>query len=185
MIFLIINSPSVTYLQNKKIMSTKNLYSEEAKKKIKELAESIDVCMMATNLGEKPFHLVPMSTKKVDEAGNVWFLSNKNSTHNGNIEKDAKTHLIYSNKNSYEFLSVFGSARITTDRSLIKDLYGSGDDAWFDGVDDPNITAVEIRPEEVYYWDTKNGKILSLLKMAGGAITGNEPDLGEHGKLEV
>lgn len=166
-------------------MSTKNLYSTEAKKKIKELAESIDMCMMATDLKNQPFHLVPMSTKKVDDAGNVWFLSNKNSNHNKFMERDGKAHLIYSDKSSFEFLSVYGSASITTDRAIIKDLYGKGDDAWFDGVDDPNITAIEIRPDQVYYWDTKSGKIVSLLKMVGGAITGNEPDLGEEGKLKI
>ncbi|HBC04342.1 MAG TPA: hypothetical protein DC015_09160 [Aequorivita sp.] len=40
-------------------------------------------------------------------------------------------------------------------------------------------------PEDAHYWDTKNGKVLSLLKMAQGAITGNEPDLGVQGDLKV
>jgi general stress protein 26 len=166
-------------------MSTKNLANEEAKKKIKELAEKIDLTMMATNLKAQPFHVVPMSTKEVDDAGNIWFLSNKNSEHNKNIEREGKSQLIYADKGSFEFLSIFGSATISTDRTRIMDLYGSGDDAWFNGVDDPNITAIKIQPEEAHYWDTKNGKILSLLKMAKGAITGKEPDLGEHGDLKV
>lgn len=166
-------------------MSTKNLSNEEARKKIKELAEGIDFTMMATNLKSEPFHVIPMSTKEVDEAGNIWFLSNKNSEHNKNIEKENKTHLIYSNKGNFEFLSVYGRATISTDRNRIKELYGSGDDAWFDGVDDPNITALKIQPDDAHYWDTKNGKVISLLKMVGGAITGNEPDLGHEGKLKV
>ena len=166
-------------------MSTKDLYNAEAKEKIKELAESIDFTMFATDLGNKPFHVVPMSTKEVDEMGNIWFLSNRNSTHNKNIEKQDSVHLIYSNKSSFEFLSIYGLATIITDKKRIKELYGSGDDAWFEGVDDPNITALKIQPKEVYYWDTKNGKVLSLLKMVGGAITGNEPDLGNHGELKI
>ena len=112
-------------------------------------------------------------------------LSNRNSTHNKNIEKQDSAHLVYSNKSSFEFLSIYGSATIVTDKKRIKELYGSGDDAWFEGVDDPNITALKIQPKEAYYWDTKNGKVLSLLKMVGGAITGNEPDLGNHGELNI
>lgn len=166
-------------------MSTKNLYSTEAKEKIKSLAESIDFTMMATNLKSEPFHIIPMSTKEVDEAGNIWFLSNKNSDHNKNIEKDNKTHLIYADNGDFEFLSIYGESIISTDRERIKELYGSGDDAWFDGEDDPNITAIKVVPKDVHYWDTKNGKVISLLKMVGGAITGNEPDLGEHGKLNL
>ena len=166
-------------------MSTKNLNNTEAKKKIKELAEGIDFTMMATDLNNQPFHVVPMSTKQVDDAGNIWFLSNKNSEHNKNIEKETKAQLIYADKGNFEFLSVYGRASISTDRNKIEELYGSGDDAWFDGVDDPNITAIKIQPDDAHYWDTKNGKVLSLLKMAKAAITGNEPDLGEHGDLNV
>lgn len=166
-------------------MSTKNLYSTEAKEKIKKLAESIDFAMLATDLKSQPFHTVPMSTKEVDEAGNIWFLSNKNSTHNQNIERENKAQLIYADNGNFEFLSVYGRASISTDRNRIKELYGSGDDAWFDGVDDPNITAIKIEPDNVHYWDTKNGKVISLLKMVGGAITGKEPDLGEDGKLKI
>ncbi len=166
-------------------MSHKPLYSKEAKDKIKKLAEGIDFCMMITDLKNQPFHVIPMSTKEVDEIGNIWFLSNANSSHNQNLLKDSRIHLIYSDKSKFEFLSVYGKAIISKDRGKIRDLYGSGDDAWFDGVDDPNITALEILPDEVYYWDTKNGKLISLLKMAGGAITGNEPDLGEEGKLKI
>lgn len=166
-------------------MSTKNLYSTEAKEKIKELAEKIDFTMLVTDLKSQPFHTVPMSTKKVDKEGNIWFLSNKTSDHNANIEREKKAHLIYSDKGNFEFLSVYGRATISVDRNKIEELYGSGDDAWFDGVDDPNITTIKIEPDDVHYWDTKNGKVVSLLKMARGAITGNEPDLGVEGKLKL
>src|SRR5690606_16232845 len=166
-------------------MSTKNLYSNEAKKKIKELAESIDHAMMATDLKSEPFHVVPMSTKKIDDDGNMWFLSDKNSTYNQNIERQNRAQLIYADKGNFEFLTVYGRASISSDRNKIKDLYGSGDDAWFEGLDDPNLTAIKIEPDDAHYWDTKNGKVLSLLKMVGEAITGNEPDLGEQRKLKI
>lgn len=166
-------------------MGHKPLYSKEAKEKIKKLAEEIDFCMMITDLKNEPFHVVPMSTKKVDEMGNIWFLSNANSSHNQNLKKDSRMHLIYSDKSKFQFLSVYAKATISQDKLIIRELYGSGDDAWFDGIDDPNLTALKVMPNEVYYWDTKNGKLISLLKMASGAITGNEPDLGEEGELQI
>lgn len=166
-------------------MSKENLYSKEAQAKIKELAESIDYTMMATALENQPFHVVPMSTKKVDENGDIWFLSNRTSTHNKNIEREGRAHLIYSDKGNFEFLSVFGRASIHSDRVKIKELYGNTDDAWFDGEDDPEITAIKIEPQDAHYWDTKNGKVLSLLKMLGGAITGKQPDLGKEGQLKI
>ncbi|MEO8772722.1 MAG: pyridoxamine 5'-phosphate oxidase family protein [Gelidibacter sp.] len=165
-------------------MSTENLYNDDAKKKIKEMAEDIDFTMMATNLKKIPLHMVPMSTKKVDEQGNIWFLSNKNSTHNHNIMNDNNLHLIYADKSSMQFLNVYGNATITTDRKIIEELYGKGDDAWFEGKDDPNITAISIKPTEAFYWDPKNNKLITLLKMGVGAVTGNQPDTMDVGKLK-
>jgi len=166
-------------------MSNKDLYSQEALEKLKELAESIDFAMMATDLSQPPFHIIPMSTKKVDKEGSIWFLSNRNSTHNRHIEEEERVLLTYSDKGNMEFLSVYGQALIKNDKTIIKELYGSGDDAWFDGVEDPNITAIQVRPSEAHYWDTKDGKLISLFKMAIGSVTGNEPDLGEEGKLKL
>ena len=166
-------------------MSKKDIYSDKAIEKLKELAESIDFAMLATDLKNQPIHMVPMSTKKVDEQGNIWFLSGKDSEHNQHILKDPKIHLIYANPKGFEFLNVYGVATIVTDKAILEDLYGSGDDMWFEGVDDPNLTAIKIDTEEAFYWDNKNSKIGSLLKMGVGAITGNEPDLSEYGELKL
>jgi general stress protein 26 len=166
-------------------MSTKNLFSEEAKEKMKDLAMDIDFAMFTTALSQHPLHMVPMSTKKVDEMGNIWFLSNKNSQHNQNIKLDSSTHLIYSDPSKMKFLNVYGQALISTDMNIIKELYKSSDDAWFEGVNDPNITAIGIRPTQAFYWDPKNNTLVTLLKMGVGAITGDEPDLMDQGELKI
>lgn len=164
-------------------MSKKNLFNDKAFEKLKELAEDIDIAMMQTNITNKPAHSIPMSTKEVDSEGCIWFLSNKSSEHNTHLKSDNSLQLIYSKPSAMEFLTVYGHAHITTDMAVLKELYQSSDDAWFDGIDDPNLTAIKVIPETVHYWDTKNGKFVSLLKMAAGAITGSKQDLGEEGKL--
>ncbi len=166
-------------------MSKENLYNDDAKKKIKEMAEDIDFTMMATDLNTTPLHMVPMSTKKVDDMGNIWFLSNKNSTHNQNIMKDNHLHLIYADKSSMQFLNVYGMATISIDRKIIDELYGKADDAWFEGEDDPNITAISVQPTEAFYWDPKNNKLITLVKLGVGAVTGNQPDTMDVGKLKL
>jgi len=166
-------------------MGKVNLISKDAKDKLIELVNNIDFAMMETNLGAKPAHIIPMSTKKVDENGNIWFLSNKNSNHNKNIIKDSSVQLIYSKPSDMEFLTVYGIASITQDQSIIDNLYGKMDDTWFDGKEDPNITAISVDPKECYYWDTKNGKLITLFKMGVGAVTGEMQDISEHGKLDV
>ncbi len=53
------------------------------------------------------------------------------------------------------------------------------------GVDDPRITAIEVRPERGYYWDTKHNRAIVFAKMIVGAVTGRTLDDSIEGKLSV
>lgn len=166
-------------------MSIKNLFSIEAIQKIKELAESIDFNLMATDLKNIPMHAIPMSTKKVDEQGSIWFLSGKDSVHNSNIKKDKKVHLFYAKSGAFEFMNIFGYAYIIEDRNIIRNLYDKSDDNWFNGEEDPNLSVIKVEPIDARYWDSKDGMFISLLKIGIGAITGKKSDLGEEGTLKI
>lgn len=166
-------------------MTTKNLSSGKAVAKIKELAEAIDFTMLCTNLNAKPFHAVPMSTKRVDDCGAIWFLSGHDSTHNEHIHDDSKVQLLYSDPGTMRFLTVFGGAEIIKDRSVLNELYGSTDDAWFEGVDDPNLSAIKVTPLDAHYWDMKNNRLVTLVKIGVAAVIGDEPDIAEDGALNV
>lgn len=166
-------------------MSTENLKLTEAILKLKELAEDIKFALMATDLQAKPAHVIPMTTKEVDEDGNIWFLSDKNSTHNQNILTEGFAHLFYSKGTSMEFLSVYGQASIVTESAIIEKLYNKADDVWFGGVNDPNISAIKISPLQSHYWDTKNGIITTLFNLGLNIITGEKRDLGAQGELHI
>lgn len=166
-------------------MSTKNLYDDKAREKIKEIAEDVDFCMMVTNMDEKPLSAIPMSTKQVDDHGAIWFLSKNDSDHNRDIEKDSDVQLLYSGTSDMEFLSVYGEAFIDTNREVIKDLYSKADNAWFDGEDDPSITAIKVNPKEAYYWDNGSSQMVTLFKLGMAAVTGDKQDIGNKGKLNV
>ena len=166
-------------------MATKNLSNTNAIEKLKEMATSIDFALMATKLDYLPLHSIPMSTKKVDSEGNIWFLSGKDSKHNSNINKDAKVQLFYSKTMAMEFLTVYGKAEIVEDQIIIDDLYQSSDDNWFNGKTDPNISAIKVTPKDAHYWDTKDNMFVSLFKMGVGTLTGEKKDLSEQGDLKV
>ena len=84
-----------------------------------------------------------------------------------------------------KFLKVFGEATITSDKRILKDLYGKMDDLWFDGLEDPNLTALKVKPIEAYYWEPKYNKFVSFLKMGIATLTGNEPQITSSGGLKV
>ena len=166
-------------------MSTENLNKEAAGKKLRELVEDTKIGMMISGFEKKPLNAIPMATKKVDKEGNIWFLSGDTSEHNKDLELNPDVQLLYSNTGKMEFLSIYGKAKITKDRSILKDLYNERTDNWFDGVEDPDMTAICVKPQEAYYWDTKSNKYVTLFKMGVGALTGDKKDIGEKGKLNL
>ena len=166
-------------------MSTENLNKDESWKKLRDLVDDIKVAMMVTGLEKKPISAIPMSTKKVDEEGNIWFISMGNSEHNKNIGLNPDVHLLYSDPNDMEFMSIYCRAEITKDRSVLEELYNPKTDNWFDGLDDPKLTAIKVKPQDAYYWDTKSNKYVTLFKMGVGALTGDKKDIGEKGKLNL
>lgn len=164
----------------------KNLQNEEAYKKMKELVEDIKTCMFCTQTNQIPFNTRPMATVEVDEEGNLWFMSNKESNKNEEIKEDDKVQLIYAKGGDSHFLSVAGKAQIVKDQSKIDELWTVFAKAWFpDGKKDPDISLIKIIPEDVYYWDTVHGKMVSLLKIATSVVTGKTMDDGVEGKISL
>lgn len=165
----------------------KNLTATDAVEKIREIAKDANICMFVTDLSSLPLSGRPMATQEVDEQGNIWFMSDRNSDKNKHIEDDEQVQLFYSHTNNYEYLSIFGRAEIVNDRSKIEELWTPMAKTWFkEGKDDPNISLLKVIPEDAYYWDTKNNKMVSLIKFAMGAIGINpKDDGGIEGKLKV
>ncbi len=112
-------------------------------------------------------------------------MSNADSEHNKNIKANSETQLLYNGNKNMKFLSVYGNSGIFRDQSIIDELYSSTDDAWFDGKNDPKITAIKFAPKEAAYWDSKSNAIVSLFKMGKAAVTGEKTDLGVSGTLKV
>lgn len=165
----------------------KDLFSSEAVAKIKELAEDIKMCMFCTELAERPIPTRPMAVQEVDDKGNLWFISSAQSNKNFEIKHDDSVQLIFAKNADSHFLSVYGNATIYTDKEHIDDIWSPVAKAWFEeGKNDPNVTVIKVSPATAYYWDTKNGKMISMLKIAAAAVTGDKADnVGVEGKLNV
>ena len=166
--------------------NVKNLSRQEAGNKIKELAEKADTCLFTTMLTKLPLTTRPMSTRDVDGDGCLWFFSRRDSNKNREIATDNRVQLFYSNFSASEYLSLYGKATIIKDPAKAKELWSAIAKTWFnEGYDDPELTLIKIDPENAYYWDTKDGKVISLLKMVVGAVTGKELNSGIEGKMKV
>lgn len=162
------------------------LAGREAIAKMQELVKHNAVCMFTSRVGEVPLHTRPMTTQEVDDEGNFWFFSPKDSPKNQEITNDARVQLLFANTSESEFLTVYGRATILDDRKKIEEMWSPMARAWFDkGKDDPNLSLLRVTPEEVYYWEPKHNKMMTLMKMAASAVTGERMEIGREGKLEV
>ena len=164
-----------------------NLEGTEAGKKIRELAGKNNTCFFCTQIEPgKPLHVRPMSVQKMDENGNLFFLSADDSYKNQELKQDSKVQLLFQGSAHSDFLSLYGTAMISKDKALIKELWEPLLKTWFtEGVDDPRITVIKFRAEEGYYWDNKHGNAIAFMKMTAGAIMGKTLDDSIEGNLKL
>lgn len=159
-----------------------NLQGKEALDKIIDIAKS-KMAMFCTFKDGK-MKTRPMSTQEIDEQGDFWFFSQKDSHKNEELEKNPKVQLLYAEHDKNEYLSIEGRASIEYDKEKIDELWNMFLKTWFnEGKEDPKVTLIRVTPENGYYWDTKNNKMVSLAKIALGALTGKTMDDSLEGKL--
>lgn len=173
--------------QNQPEENHANLQSTEAIAKIKELVDQAKSCFFCTAVAVTGSHAArPMSVQEVDDAGNLWFLSSKDSHKNLELETDPAVTLYFQGSSHSDFLTLSGRATISQDKARIKELWEPVHKTWFtEGIDDPRITVIKFIPSDGYYWDTKHGMTVAGIKMLIGAALGQTLDDSIEGQLKV
>lgn len=164
-----------------------NLSRKAAIKKIKELTEKTESCFFCTAIGlGESSGARPMSVQKVDEQGNLWFLSAMDSHKNKEIAINPEVKLYFQGSSHSDFLQLNGHAIILTDKEKIKQLWKPTLKTWFtEGENDPRISIIKVMPTEGYYWDTKHSKAVAGIKILIGAVVGKTLDDSIEGTLTV
>lgn len=152
---------------------------------LRDIIMAAQTCMMVTQHENMPFDARPMAVQGVDDSGTVWFLSAADSAKNRDIERDSRVTLLVQDNAKYQYAQVSGHATVHREKALIEQYWSAVANAWFDGKDDPRVTLLAVHCEAGQYWKTKNGKILTgvrmLLSAAGAKVGGG----GVHGHLSV
>lgn len=164
----------------------KPVHDAAAVAKLKALIERAPTCHFLTRLEHRPIPTRPMSTLEVDDEGMIWFLSSRSSEKDNDIIDDTYVQLLYSNPGDSAFLTVFGTATVVEDMAKKRKLFSPAAKAWFPGgPEDPDLSVVRVKPLQGYYWDTKHGKMLTLLGMAASALTGRQLDGAVEGRISI
>lgn len=155
-----------------------------------ELIEGIGTAMFTTRRPDGYLVSRPMATQDPEPAADLWFVTNIDSDKLDELRHDPHVNLGYLG-DGMEWVSVSGTARVTQDRSRIRELYEPDWKAWFGdqggardgGPDDPRIALVEVDAHTVVYMKTDKPRPVVLFEVAKGALTGETPDVGEVRKL--
>ena len=165
----------------------KDISNMEAIDKIRELIDEAKTCFFCTRASlSGPLSTRPMSVQQVDEEGVIWFLSANDSHKNAEIKVDPTVQMFFQGSDHSDFLTLTGTASITTNKAKIQALWQPILKTWFtEGVDDPRITVIAVTPENGYYWDNKNGNMIAYIKQLAGAAMGKTMDDSIEGERRL
>lgn len=157
----------------------------EALARVAELVEDIDITMLTTI--DEDGHLVsrPMSTRQMDDAGDIWFFTAEDTEKVEEARRHHDVGLAYCDAKGMRYVSVAGTAEVVHDHAKMEELYSPSLDIWFaDGLETPGIALLRVTPRVTEFWEPAKGK----LAMAAGAlkalVTRDTPDdTMDHGRI--
>jgi general stress protein 26 len=157
----------------------------ETVKKLKEMLEDIDFCMLTT-IDDGQLRSRPMSTQQAQFDGDIWFFTSDNTHKISEIEADNRVCAAYSKPSDSTYVSVSGRAEVVRDRAKMEELWSPVLKAWFpEGLDDPHLCLLKVTAEQAEYWDSPSGKLVQLVGFVKAIATGQEADWGENKKLDL
>ena len=168
-------------------------------KKIEELyslVDGIETAMLTSRKFDGTLISRPMATQEKRPRIDFWFVTSIETHKVDDIQAQPEVNLAYYNNKSREWVSVSGTARIVTDRDLIRTLYKPDWKAWFGdeggdrngGPNDPRLALIEVEAHEATYLKTNQPRAVQLFKVAKAMITGDSPKIGDMrhvGKKEL
>lgn len=166
--------------------TTRTLSGPAAVKQLKEQVAHQSVCMMVTGHDRYPGNARPMSVVEVDDEGHFWFLTLMDTNKCDELAQDPRTTLYFADPGNMEYLALNGKGTVLDDDAKKQELWRPIAKAWVpDGVDDPDLRVLKVTLDDGYYWDTKDGKVVSGIKIITSMITGRPSDGGVEGNITV
>ncbi len=163
-----------------------NKHGAEALKKIKELAESIDFCMLTTLDGDRKMSARPMGVQQIEDDGTIWFFTSDDQFGAQSADGD-DVLLSFSSPAKHSYLTINGKGLLTKDEAKMKELWKETMKAWFpQGLDTPGIALLKVTPDNAHYWDSDATRIMMMVQYVYAKVTGNYSELvGKSGELSV
>ena len=148
------------------------------------LIKNIKFGMLTHRHSNGVMHSMPLTTQnKADDEGNeLFFFISRQGELAKSMAQDASVNVSYADPGEDNYVSVSGRGSIFENQTKKDELFNVIAKVWFPGgATDPDLALLKIDIGHVEYWDSKDSKMVQLIKMATSAITGNPPkNMSEH-----
>lgn len=148
----------------------------DAHQKLIDLVKDFDTAMLITHGAYKDLEARPMAIAKVEDDGQIWFVTDRNSGKVNQLKADA--HVVVALQASNKFVSVSGQATVVDDRKKLDELWSEAWKVWFSkGRSSPSIVLLRVDPSHGQYWDNSGLQGVKYLIKAGKAyLQGERPE---------
>jgi len=152
--------------------------------KLAELLKKFRIAMLTTLTADGVPVSRPMAVQEAEFDGDLWFFAQRDSDQVRQLQANPAIGVALVASDSW--VSGSGTAELVEDRAKARELWNSAVEAWFpNGPDDPDVLLLKVHAEQAEYWDSPGSKVTTVLSYAKSRLTGNRPDVGEHGRMDL
>jgi general stress protein 26 len=148
-----------------------------------DLIEDFHFCMATTHQGGS-MRSRPMSPYVDKNAGVIHFLADAGAPMADQIQADQDINLAFIAPKDKNFISLSGTAGVSQDQAIIKDLWNPTAEAWFPG-GPGTVALITVTPTTAELWDGESSKIKTMWEMAKARRKDEKPDVTEHKKMSL
>lgn len=149
-----------------------------------DIIERVGVCMLTTRF-DGGLRARPLEARPDREAGLIWFVTDRRSGKEHEIESEHDVGLVFIDKTADACLSITARAAVLKDHAKAAAIWKSTDNMWWHGPDDPNVCVLRVTPLAAELWDGPASRAVAAFEFVKARLTGAKPDLGENRKVTV
>jgi general stress protein 26 len=157
----------------------------ETLKTLWNLISSVKVAMLTSEDGAH-LRARPMVAAQSGFDGTLFFFTRAHAHKVDEVEQKSRVCVSYADPEKQNYVSLSGTARVVTDKVLVKAHWSEAMRTWFpQGSDDPEIAILKVDVEQAEYWDAPSSTMVYLYGYAKAVTTGRAPHPGENEKVSL
>ncbi|MEX0834949.1 MAG: pyridoxamine 5'-phosphate oxidase family protein [Nitriliruptor sp.] len=118
------------------------------------------------------------------DGSRLWFLTDRGADWVEALPENEIVAIVISDPEDSLHVSLTGQVGLTDEADVLERLWSKPMEAWFDGADDPKLTALHVDVSDGEYWDGPDSGISRAIRGIASVVTGDGRELmGEQGDV--